>query len=302
MTTYVVNALGLALLHSLWQVAALAFLLWVVLGVLQKSQARYLASCVALALVPVSFIITVLWVYTPDVTDSLTVRVNHAVANVIHALSTVTNAEPMLTFRLDSYLPYLVIAWVLGMTLYSLQLLAGWVYVLRLRQSAHKVSSRLHRRFVSLAEGMSVRSVNFLASHVVQVPMIIGVFKPVLLLPVSMLSGLTLKQLEAILLHELAHLKRYDGLINLCQTLLETLFFYHPLVWWLSKQIRRERENCCDDVVVSLTGDALLYANALVTLESIRVANAQLVLAANGGSLLKRVQRLVTPQPNGSSS
>jgi beta-lactamase regulating signal transducer with metallopeptidase domain len=298
MTTYVVNALGLALLHSLWQGAVLAFSVWVMLGVLRKSHVRYLVSCVALTLVPVALVITVLWVYTPDVTDSLTVRVNHAVANVLHAFSTTKNTEPVMTFRLESHLLYLVVAWVVGMTLYSLKLLGGWIYVLRLRQGAHKVSSRLHRRFTLLARGVNVKRVSFLASQVVQVPMIIGVFKPVLLLPVSMLSGLTTKQLEAILLHELAHLKRYDGLVNLAQSFIETLFFYHPLVWWLSRQIRAERENCCDDVVVSVTGDALLYANALVTLESIRVANAQLVLAANGGNLLKRVQRLVTPQPN----
>jgi beta-lactamase regulating signal transducer with metallopeptidase domain len=296
-TTYVMNALGLALLHSLWQVSALAFLVWVGLGVLQKSQERYLVSCVAFALVPISFLITVLWVYTPDVTDSFTVKVNHVVADVVSALRTSsTSSNTVFAFHLESYLPYLVMAWLLGVAGYALHLFGGWVYVLHLRRSAKQLSNRLSVRLESLSQGLGLKQVTFLKTTRARVPMVVGFLKPVVLIPVSMLSGLTMKQLEAILLHELAHIKRYDYLVNGFQTAVETIFFYHPLVWWLSKKIRSERENCCDDVAVARSGDALLYANALATLETLRLTNAQLVLAANGGQLIKRIQRLVMPE------
>ena len=117
--------------------------------------------------------------------------------------------------------------------------------------------------------------------------------KPVVLLPASALAGLTPQQLEAILAHELAHIRRHDYLVNLLQTLVETLLFYHPAVWWLSRRIRIERENCCDDLAVSLCGDPCTYARALADLEALRGPARSLAMAANGGSLLQRVRRLL---------
>ena len=113
------------------------------------------------------------------------------------------------------------------------------------------------------------------------------------LLPVSALAALSPRQVEAILAHELAHIRRHDYLVNLLQTLVETLLFYHPAVWWLSRRIRAERENCCDDLAVSLCGDPYAYAKALADLEELRGTSGRLVLAATGGSLLQRVRRLV---------
>src|ERR687891_1536007 len=103
------------------------------------------------------------------------------------------------------------------------------------------------------------------------------------------MSGLSAQQLEAILAHELAHIRRHDYLVNLLQTLVETLLFYHPAVWWLSRRIRLEREHCCDDLAVSLCGDPYTYASALADLEQLR-GSGQLVVAATGGSLLQRVR------------
>jgi hypothetical protein len=113
------------------------------------------------------------------------------------------------------------------------------------------------------------------------------------LLPVSALAGLSPQQLEAILAHELAHIRRHDYLVNLLQTLVETLLFYHPAVWWLSHRIRIERENCCDDLAVSLCGDPYAYARALADLEALRGDAGRLALAVTGGSLLHRVRRLL---------
>ncbi len=127
--------------------------------------------------------------------------------------------------------------------------------------------------------------------------MVIGWVRPVILLPASALTGLTPQQLEAIIAHELAHIRRHDYLINMLQALVETLLFYHPAVWWVSRRIRQEREHCCDDLAVAVCGDAFAYARALLEMERLRAAGPQLAVAANGGLLMNRIQRLIGAQP-----
>ena len=114
-----------------------------------------------------------------------------------------------------------------------------------------------------------------------------------ILLPVAAFAGLSPSQVEAILAHELAHIRRHDFLVNLLQTFAETVLFYHPAVWWLSARIRTEREHCCDDVALSVCGDAVSYAEALVELESWRTVHSRLAIAATGGTLMTRVRRLL---------
>src|SRR5262249_22848328 len=142
------------------------------------------------------------------------------------------------------------------------------------------------------------RSVALLESCRAVVPVVIGHVRPVILRPVGLLAGLPLAQIESILLHELAHIRRYDYLINLLQTSVEDLLFYHPGVWWISGVIRVERENCCDDLVVATHGDAHEYAVALAALEQNRWAPREAALAATGGSLMNRIRRLLR-QPEG---
>ncbi|HEX2523296.1 MAG TPA: M56 family metallopeptidase [Terriglobia bacterium] len=145
-----------------------------------------------------------------------------------------------------------------------------------------------------LCEQLQVRqTVLLFESARIQVPTVIGWLRPVILLPASALTGLTTPQLEAILAHELAHIRRHDYLVNLLQTAVETLLFYHPAVWWVSKQVRLEREHCCDDLAVSVQGDVLAYARALAELETRRTNEPQLAMAATGGSLLTHIERLL---------
>jgi hypothetical protein len=115
----------------------------------------------------------------------------------------------------------------------------------------------------------------------------------VVLIPIGCLSGLSPIQVEAILLHELAHIRRYDYVVNVLQSVVEALFFYHPAVWWISRHIRLERELCCDDLAVKYTGDALTYARALSLLEERRASLPTITLAANGGMLTMRIKRLL---------
>jgi hypothetical protein len=139
------------------------------------------------------------------------------------------------------------------------------------------------------------RTVLLLESAVAQVPAVVGWIKPVVLIPAGLLTGLTSAQLESLLAHEFAHIRRYDYFVNLVQTAIETLLFYHPGVWWTSRQIRHEREHCCDDLAVAVCGDALTYARALTELERLR-AEPQPAMAAAGGDLSRRIHRLVSPR------
>jgi uncharacterized protein (TIGR03435 family) len=137
------------------------------------------------------------------------------------------------------------------------------------------------------------RPVKLLVSSLIQGPVVIGWLRPVVLIPVSALAGVPCEHLEALLAHELAHIRRHDYLINILQSIAEATLFYHPGVWWISRHIRMERENCCDDVAVSVTGDPLVYVLALSGLESRRSARLAPALAASGGSLKHRIGRLL---------
>ncbi len=189
----------------------------------------------------------------------------------------------------------LLTIWLAGVAMLTLRLLSGWLWVQRMKsRNARPVHEGLEVMARRLMRRLHiVRAVRFLESTRVDVPTVIGWLTPVVLLPGSVLSGLTPRQIEAILAHELAHIRRHDYLVNLLQTVVETLLFYHPAVWWLSHRIRVERENCCDDLAVSLCGDPVAYAAALAELEGLRSSNRTLALAATGGSLLQRVKRLL---------
>jgi uncharacterized protein involved in exopolysaccharide biosynthesis len=142
------------------------------------------------------------------------------------------------------------------------------------------------------------RPVRLVRSALIEVPLVVGWLRPVILMPASSLLGLTPAQIEVILVHELAHIRRCDYLVNVLQKVVETLLFYHPAVWWISRSIREEREHCCDDLVVRICRDRMVYAQALFRLEQLRAVPAELALAATGGSLLRRVQRLLAASPD----
>jgi len=185
--------------------------------------------------------------------------------------------------------------WLCGIVLLSASHLGGWFQVRQLRSTQveappeawQESADRLCRRL-----GID-RTVRVLCSTATEVPMVIGWLRPVVLIPVGALVGLPIQQYECILAHELAHIWRRDYLVNLLQVVAETLLFYHPAVWWVSRQIRTERENCCDDIAVELSGSKLAYARALVDIEELRHAAPRLALGAGDGSLVNRVKRLV---------
>jgi len=199
---------------------------------------------------------------------------------------------------LDPAMPWFVLLWFGGVLVMSLRLASGWLAVRRLwTTGTHPVPEGCEEALGRLVRRLRVtRPVRVFQSALVQVPAVIGWLRPVILLPASALTGLTPLQLDALLAHELAHVRRYDYLVNLLQSAVETLLFYHPAAWWVSRRVREEREHCCDDLAVAACGgDAHVYAMALLGMEQLRLATPPLALAAGGGSLIGRVQRLMVP-------
>lgn len=193
--------------------------------------------------------------------------------------------------------PWAVGSWIAGVVLLALWRLGGWLYLGRLcRRETRVPEAELVARFGRLAARLGVRrGVRLLESARVEVPSVVGWLRPVVLLPVELASGIAPGQLELVLAHELAHIRRHDFLANLVQTAIETCLFYHPAVWWMSRVIRAEREACCDDLVVAATGERLLYARALAEVAEVRSRSraAGLALAASDGDLLGRIRRIL---------
>lgn len=291
MQTPAAAAVGWTLIHFLWQGTAIALLLAAVLALLGDSRARYGAACAGLAAMTAAPAITlaVLWPSAAAVALPIGRRfaVNWAVA---------PGGDSVLRFTAPWY-AWIAPCWFAGALAVCAWRAAGWFAAQRMRtRGVCAVAPEWQSRLADLAAELRVtRPVRLLESCLADVPVAIGWLRPVILLPVGLASGLRTEQVEALLLHELAHIRRCDYLVNLLQTAIESLLFYHPAVWWVSNAIRTERENCCDDLVVRLHGDARAYAATLATLETARCGVPLPAVAATGGRLIDRVRRLTNP-------
>jgi GWxTD domain-containing protein len=297
----VAKALGWSLIHFLWEGVLIALLLAAILFSCRRGSARlrYALCCLALLAMVAGFGLTI----------ALSLPSHRAVGPVPMPVRPIA-LDPLPVqsgpaawswqTTLASCLPWVAPFWMAGVLVFYLRSLGSWIVAQRLRRAGVCAASsdwqiRLHR----LCERMQLsKPVVLLESCLVDVPVVMGFLRPVILMPMGLLAGLTTDQLESILIHELAHIRRWDYMVNLLQNLVEGLLFYHPAVWWVSGQVRAERENCCDDVVVNLKGDARGYAAALATLEQNRWPADDLALAATGGSLMKRIRRLLQ-EPEG---
>lgn len=309
------HAFGRALLHSLWQGAGLAALLAATLALLRgrSANARYAVACCALALMLLLPLLTIWGLSAPapgDDADESSIEqaeprslpapeVARAVRGSAHVASTEATTAPSRHAGEEEFeylLPWLALAWLLGVSVLSVRMAGGAVFARRLeRGGVRPAAEAWQARLRDLSRRMRVnRPVRLLESQIVRVPAVVGWLRPAILLPSGALMGLTPQQLEAVIAHELAHVRRHDYLVNLLQTAAETLLFYHPAAWWVSRQVRVEREHVCDDMAVAATGDALTYARALAQLERARKSTPRLALAADGGSLRTRVLRLVS--------
>jgi beta-lactamase regulating signal transducer with metallopeptidase domain len=293
-----VQAGGWTLLHSLWQGAIITLLLAFMLGrTREQSPAfRYHLNVGALFLLFTSVVVTFLYYYEPAVAE---VPFRAFVPETVYSqeLALSTSGESETPGFLNRTFPFLLQLWLLGVAFMGLRMLAELFYLHRLRSTnVRPVEIGWQERMLRISSELGVRTpVTLKESLRVSSPMLVGWIKPVVLLPVGMLNGLTAQQVECILAHELAHVRRLDYLINLLQSAVEVLLFFNPAVWWISAQIREEREHCCDELAVSVTGDRLTLVKTLAQLEEWRLQQGQLGLAFNGRpqGMLGRVQRLL---------
>ena len=283
-----INAAGWALVHFLWQGAlvgiACAALLWMMRGA--RPGARYAVSCLSL-------LACLLWPAL-EFASALHTPPSSLQALVLAGGGMFAHSE--LLASIDNRLPLLVSAWLACVAALSLRSAFGLVWIARARRSGGRHAhwqqrlSRLAAR-LGIRREVGLRIVGTLAS-----PITAGWWRPVVLVPAALVARMPPELLEALLAHELAHVRRHDFLVNMLQNVVEILLFYHPAVWWLSRRIRHERELVADGIAAKLTGEPRRLALALSELEKMQFATQRLALAADGGDLMQRIRHLMVPQ------
>jgi len=329
-----VEALGWTLLHSLWQGAAFAILLVLILIALRcyTPQSRYVVAVGLLF----AFFLTVsatFWQQWQQATSPLEVTASLVNTQTVNDVSTINNSTVeilpsdngsnstvthksqivesnpsswLLTFKnyYDQHLPLLVTIWLLGVLFLQLRFLGQLAYVQRLKHYGTQLLPLAWSDKIEELEGKLriQKKVKYLTSIRIDSPMVIGWLQPVVLLPQKLFSSLPETEIYAILAHELAHIRREDFIVNLLQTFLCNVFFFHPGVWWMSNRVDDEREHCCDDLAVAATGSATTYAETLINVSALQLSmqkNTPLAVAFSGknkkrerGGFSSRIRRL----------
>jgi beta-lactamase regulating signal transducer with metallopeptidase domain len=302
-TPDVLRTLGLSLVHFLWQGAAIAALAAASIAVARRACRRYAIAVFALVLMLAAPVVTYTVLRQAAPQPATAAQISMPTAARAAVLASHSGAAPTTSrFSSASLLPAFVELWFVGVLLFSLRTAGGFFLVARLRRrDSNPMGADLLALCYEMQQRLGItRVIRYCESLQLDAPAVIGWFRPMVLLPITALTGLNELQLRAVIAHELAHIRRFDAFFNLFQVVAETLLFYHPAVWWLSKRIRFERENCCDDVALALCGNPSEYARALALMEQWRVAPS-FAMAANRGPLASRVARLLGLGEQGSS-
>jgi beta-lactamase regulating signal transducer with metallopeptidase domain len=308
------QSLGWTLVHFCWQAAAIALVYWLADVALSKarSHTRYLLALGAMLLTLLSALSTLAYEEAQGNPELFSPSVLSTVANATAGSSismdlapaaqpNPANAAtlPAALLHLSRLLPWLDVAWLLGVACLSIRTIGGWRMIERLRRSALlEAPEAVLATFARLRERLGIASpVSLRISEHVQGPLAMGIVRSLIILPASAVMALSPQQLEAVLAHELEHVRRADYFWNLIQTALETLFFFHPAVWWLGSRLRQLRELCCDDAAVQACADPLIYATALLRLEERRSQQLGLAMALDGhrssSGLRARISRVL---------
>ena len=318
-------ALGWMVVHSLWQATLIAILSGIAAIVFRKkaAQVRYLIHNVALVAVLLAAVVTFGIYYnlstqpgktqfvpnrmTLELTDKTTATTPTA-TTVEAALPKNTPTESLSIEGLKGYFNrniYLIVTiWLLGVAVFILRLLSGVSYVYYLRSKMNFPSDEYWQEILdNLRERAGIQKVvELVESALVRSPMVVGHLKPLILFPIGAINKLNPSEVEAILAHELAHVLRHDYVFNIIQSVIESLFYFHPAVWWISANIRTERENCCDDKAIVLCGNSMAYAKSLVAVQEMAYfGSPQMAMAFAGqrkNQLLHRVQRILNQSNN----
>lgn len=294
----IIQALGWTLVHFVWQGAIVGLVFWLAMHLASAAGARVryrlaLGLFIAAGVMPLMTFAMVLETATGSVAALGVIEAGAKAGGVPVAGG--TEWLLMLERVLEPHLAWAVALWLAGVIVMSGRVCLDWWQVRRLTWiGVERLPAEWDARVNDLVRAFGVsRPVRVLRSTVVRVPAVIGWLRPVVLIPAAALAGLSGRQLELIIAHELAHIRRADYLVNLLQVFIETVLFYHPAVRWMSNRVRQERELCCDDAVIATCGDTLTYAQALTQLEVQRQAGFQTALAASGGQLSKRIYRML---------
>jgi uncharacterized protein YjbI with pentapeptide repeats/beta-lactamase regulating signal transducer with metallopeptidase domain len=310
----IIEVLGLTIVHSLWQGALIAIFLGILMLATNKftSSTRYIMAITASLFMLICPVYTFIKNYNPETkykyttavaksSDSGTLyesqKTQEAEGNIIADKNVFSLNPQQFKSYFYRHFPLIVTIWLLGILAFTLKFIGGLAYTQRLKYyRISGISAEWQEKFKKLCIKLNIKkTVKIYESALAKVPMVIGLIKPVILLPVSAFTGLSPKQLESIIVHELAHIIRRDYLVNLLQSIVEILFFYHPAVWWINGVIRTERENCCDDIAIEQTGDSVNYAKALANIQEqlLLKENLAMAIATNKNKLLKRIKRLL---------
>jgi bla regulator protein BlaR1 len=303
--TILVQSLGWALLHSLWQGLLIYCCLRIVLKIsgTVSSRLKYHLSVAALAGSFVWFINTCIAQYQrlQGITIHITQSGADPAATKTYALTTLpthtTNGKLLnsIIAGIEPFFPVLVGFYIAGIGFLLLKLVVNLVQVKNLRHKGITTADAYWTEWIQQWQAKLdiSRKVQLFFSEKISVPMTMGALKPIILLPIASLNNLAQDQLEAILLHELAHIKRHDYLLNIIQTVVETILFFNPFIWLISRIIRKEREHCCDDVVMTYMNTPLPYAKALAELEVQRFNKMAMAATGNKNQLLNRIKRIM---------
>lgn len=311
-------ALGWMVVHSLWQATLIAIVSSIILIALRKksAQLRYLIANASLLVVFLAAVITFCYHY--DFTDAAPKIVSNQAFNIIDESPNVKSQlitasegdfnKDLLNFNsfkdyFNQHLPLIVTLWLLGSALFLLRLLGSISYIYYLKSRMNFPTDEYWTDLVanlSQKSGLN-KSVDLVESALVRSPVVIGHLKPMILFPIGVINRLAPEEVEAILAHELAHVIRHDYIFNIIQSLVEALFYYHPAVWWLSSQIRNERESACDDIAISLINSKMNYAKALVTIQEMSYFPLNPALGFAGqrqNQFMMRMQRILNLPQN----
>lgn len=275
-----IQIIGWTILHSLWQIALIASLYLLIKNSLQTKMAlkKYYLAISALVTTFLSTIFTFGYIFQQNnpfisiITNSALPPITSEVSSPILSIETnkiVVDNSLTLTDYLSSCLPYLVTFWVIGMLYFTIRFLKNLYDVQQLKNmDSELISGEWRQKISRFKNQLNIqKEVQVFLSKHVKDPITFGHFKPVILLPISLITGFDTAAIETIILHELAHIKRQDYLINLGLSIIEIILFYHPLVWWLCRETRELREHCCDDLVLSMGNNRSTYVETLTALQ-----------------------------------
>lgn len=297
------SAIGWALVHSVWQIFAISLIYSILLRIKKQSEFRYWSGISLMILQLITSLITFFVFFQSNVSSNQSFASKQYFSKFILQINSDNQRSVFqeMLFYVESNLNNFVIFWMVGMLFLIIRLFFNLFYVNQLKTSGiAKIDEKVIIAFELLLQKVQLnKAVQIYQSSKVSLPVVIGFLKPIILLPIGLAANLSQKQIEAILAHEIAHIKRNDFIINLLQSILEIVFFFHPAFWWMTGKIREERENCCDDLAIEMIGEKIHLVKALANVESFR-QNPILAMAFGKKrfTLLERVQRILGMEAN----